>query len=101
MEVTVDMSKAKYAALARGDGDVYLRLPRFEILLSSSIVASSSLNNRPGKRYEEKIWDHAAGVAVIQEAGGTVSEATVPMSDKMCRSRTCLASHSTFELVGP
>lgn len=35
--------KAKYGALARGDAEVYLRLPRV------------------GKRYEEKIWDHAAG----------------------------------------
>ena len=27
---------------------------------------------KPG--YVEKIWDHAAGVAVIQEAGGTVTD---------------------------
>lgn len=36
-------TQAKYGALARGDAEVYLRLPK------------------PGKRYEEKIWDHAAG----------------------------------------
>ncbi len=48
-------SQCKYAAVARGDAAVYLRLP-----------------TRPG--YVEKIWDHAAGVAVITEAGGTVTD---------------------------
>ncbi len=48
-------SQAKYAALARGDADIYLRLP-----------------TRPG--YVEKIWDHAAGVLVIEEAGGKVTD---------------------------
>lgn len=48
-------SQCKYAAVARGDAAVYLRLP-----------------TRPG--YQEKIWDHAAGVAVIQEAGGIVTD---------------------------
>jgi 3'(2'), 5'-bisphosphate nucleotidase len=48
-------SQAKYAALARGDADIYLRLPA-----------------RTG--YVEKIWDHAAGVLVIEEAGGRVTD---------------------------
>ncbi|RME28819.1 MAG: 3'(2'),5'-bisphosphate nucleotidase [Deltaproteobacteria bacterium] len=48
-------SQCKYAAVARGDAEVYLRLP-----------------TRPG--YVEKIWDHAAGVAVVTEAGGTVTD---------------------------
>ena len=48
-------SQAKYAVLARGDADVYLRLP-----------------TRPG--YVEKIWDHAAGVLLVTEAGGTVTD---------------------------
>jgi 3'(2'), 5'-bisphosphate nucleotidase len=48
-------SQAKYAALARGDADIYLRLP-----------------TRPG--YVEKIWDHAAGLLVIEEAGGKVTD---------------------------
>jgi len=50
-------SQAKYAAVARGDASIYLRLP-----------------TRAG--YEEKIWDHAAGCIVIQEAGGTVTDTT-------------------------
>ncbi len=48
-------SQAKYAVVARGDADVYLRLP-----------------TRAG--YEEKIWDHAGGVLVVEEAGGTVTD---------------------------
>lgn len=42
--------------MSRGDAEIYLRLPR------------------PGKRYEEKIWDHAAGVVVVEEAGGRVTD---------------------------
>ncbi|KAI0246043.1 hypothetical protein BJV78DRAFT_1277315 [Lactifluus subvellereus] len=51
-------SQAKYAALARGDGGggVYLRLP----------VA--------GRGYEEKIWDHAPGSLLVEEAGGIISD---------------------------
>ena len=48
-------SQAKYAVVARGDADLYLRLP-----------------TRPG--YVEKIWDHAAGWLVVTEAGGRVTD---------------------------
>ncbi len=48
-------SQCKYAAVARGDASVYLRLP-----------------TRPD--YEEKIWDHAAGWIVVEEAGGRVTD---------------------------
>ncbi len=48
-------SQAKYAAVACGDASVYLRLPR-------------------SKAYREKIWDHAAGSIVVQEAGGQVTD---------------------------
>jgi len=48
-------SQCKYAAVARGDADIYLRLP-----------------TRPG--YEEKVWDHAAGLAVVEAAGGRVTD---------------------------
>jgi 3'(2'), 5'-bisphosphate nucleotidase len=48
-------SQCKYAAVARGDASIYLRLPT-------------------RKDYVEKIWDHAAGWAVITEAGGKVSD---------------------------
>lgn len=48
-------SQCKYAVLARGEASVYLRLPRDE-------------------SYREKVWDHAAGAIVIDEAGGRVSD---------------------------
>jgi len=48
-------SQAKYASIARGAGDVYLRLPT-------------------SKSYVEKIWDHAAGDLIVREAGGMVSD---------------------------
>lgn len=50
-------SQAKYAAVARGDASIYLRLPT-------------------RADYQEKIWDHAAGALVIREAGGTVTDTT-------------------------
>jgi 3'(2'), 5'-bisphosphate nucleotidase len=49
-------SQAKYGSIARGAGDLYLRLP-------------------VKKDYEEKIWDHAAGVVIVEEAGGQISDA--------------------------
>ncbi|KAL8678611.1 MAG: hypothetical protein Q9186_005036 [Xanthomendoza sp. 1 TL-2023] len=49
-------SQAKYGSIARGAGDLYLRLP-------------------VRKDYEEKIWDHAAGDLIVREAGGEVTDA--------------------------
>ena len=50
-------SQAKYAAVARGDAALYLRLP-----------------SPQSPDYREKIWDHAAGVLVVEEAGGIVTD---------------------------
>src|SRR5690606_29438059 len=49
-------SQVKYATVARGDAQIYLRLPT-------------------RRDYREKIWDHAAGMLIVQEAGGTVTDA--------------------------
>ncbi len=49
-------SQAKYGSIARGAGDLYLRLP----------VSAT---------YQEKIWDHAAGDLIVREAGGEVTDA--------------------------
>ncbi|KAL9608312.1 MAG: hypothetical protein Q9167_006851 [Letrouitia subvulpina] len=49
-------SQAKYGSIARGSGDLYLRLPL-------------------RKHYKEKIWDHAAGDLIVREAGGEVTDA--------------------------
>lgn len=48
-------SQAKYVAVADGRAEIYLR-------------------NSPGGDYTEKVWDHAAGVLIVQEAGGRVSD---------------------------
>ncbi|CAM9154339.1 unnamed protein product, partial [Phaeothamnion confervicola] len=47
-------SQCKYALLAMGRGECYLRLPSFG--------------------YVESIWDHAAGAVAVTEAGGTVTD---------------------------
>jgi 3'(2'), 5'-bisphosphate nucleotidase len=47
-------SQAKYAAVARGDASIYLRVPH--------------------GGYRENVWDHAAGWLVVSEAGGTVTD---------------------------
>ena len=47
-------SQTKYAMVARGDASIYLRVPRGD--------------------YRENIWDHAAGMLVVSEAGGRVSD---------------------------
>jgi len=49
-------SQAKYAIVASGEAEIYLRLPR------------------PGTDYTERIWDHAAGALVVEAAGGTVTD---------------------------
>lgn len=48
-------SQCKYLAVARGDADLYLRLPT-------------------RKGYQEKIWDHAGGILIVLEAGGSVTD---------------------------
>jgi 3'(2'), 5'-bisphosphate nucleotidase len=50
-------SQAKYAAVARGEAEIYLRSP-----------------NPRTPDYRENIWDHAAGWLVVTEAGGRVSD---------------------------
>ena len=48
-------SQAKYALVANGEAEVYLRLPT-------------------RKDYREKLWDHAAGFLIVSEAGGKVTD---------------------------
>jgi 3'(2'), 5'-bisphosphate nucleotidase len=55
-------SQCKYAVIARGDASIYLRLPT-------------------RKDYVEKIWDHAAGSIIVEEAGGIVTDAYGKMLD--------------------
>ena len=48
-------SQAKYGIVARGEAEIYLRMPT-------------------RADYREKIWDHAAGALIVEEAGGTVTD---------------------------
>lgn len=48
-------SQVKYCVLAKGQANIYLRLPISET-------------------YREKIWDHAAGNVLITESGGSVGD---------------------------
>eukprot|EP01023_Acetabularia_acetabulum_P054484 TRINITY_DN6157_c0_g1_i3.p1 TRINITY_DN6157_c0_g1~~TRINITY_DN6157_c0_g1_i3.p1 ORF type:complete len:379 (-),score=64.66 TRINITY_DN6157_c0_g1_i3:313-1422(-) len=50
-------SQCKYGALSRGDGDIFLRF-------------------MVDPTYVEKIWDHAAGNIILQEAGGKITDMT-------------------------
>lgn len=49
-------SMEKYALVACGDADLYMRLPP------------------AGSSYAHKIWDHAAGTALVIQAGGRVTD---------------------------
>jgi HAL2 family 3'(2'),5'-bisphosphate nucleotidase len=48
-------SQAKYAAVAQGQAQIYLRLPT-------------------RADYRECIWDHAAGVLIVEQAGGRITD---------------------------
>jgi 3'(2'), 5'-bisphosphate nucleotidase len=48
-------SQAKYAAVADGRAEIYLR-------------------HSPTPSYKAKVWDHAAGVLIVEEAGGRVTD---------------------------
>lgn len=50
-------SQAKYTVVAAGEADAYVRLPT-------------------RADYREKIWDHAAGVMIVETAGGRVGDVT-------------------------
>ncbi len=52
-------SQAKYAVMAAGKGDLLFRLL-----------------TKAQPDYKEKIWDHAAGSIIIEEAGGRVTDLT-------------------------
>ena len=51
-------SQTKYAILARGEASIYVRIPSPQT-----------------PDYREKIWDHAAGSILVEEAGGKVTDA--------------------------
>ena len=50
-------SQVKYGLVASGEAEIYLRIP-----------------NSKSPNYKEKIWDHAAGSIIVEEAGGIVTD---------------------------
>ncbi len=50
-------SQVKYGVLATGNAEIYIRIPHPKT-----------------PDYREKIWDHAAGIIIVEEAGGVVTD---------------------------
>jgi len=50
-------SQVKYGVLAAGNAEIYIRIPHPKT-----------------PDYREKIWDHAAGTIIVEEAGGVVTD---------------------------
>jgi len=77
-------SQVKYGILARGDAEIYLRLPS------------------PGTPdYRENIWDHAAGALIAEEAGGIVTDISGAPLDftagkKLVNNRGVVVSNGRF-----
>ncbi|MBN1480298.1 3'(2'),5'-bisphosphate nucleotidase [candidate division KSB1 bacterium] len=84
-------SQGKYAAVARGDVSIYLRYPKDDV-------------------YREKIWDHAAGLIIVEEAGGTVTDIygkalNFSLGRKLLENRGVVATNGTvhdkiIEVIG-
>ncbi len=77
-------SQAKYGIVARGEASLYIRLP-----------------NPKYPDYRECIWDHAAGMIVVEEAGGKVTDANgLPLSfisgRRMTNNRGVVATNGTL-----
>jgi 3'(2'), 5'-bisphosphate nucleotidase len=74
-------SQVKYGIVASGIADIYLRIP-----------------NPATPDYREKIWDHAAGSLIVEEAGGWVSDIDGKKLDfsagkTLCKNRGILATN--------
>ncbi|MDE0468556.1 MAG: 3'(2'),5'-bisphosphate nucleotidase [Candidatus Poribacteria bacterium] len=77
-------SQAKYGIVSRGEASLYIRLP-----------------NPAYPDYRECIWDHAAGLIVVEEAGGTVTDANgTPLNfltgKRMQENRGIIATNGTL-----
>ncbi|NKB42514.1 MAG: 3'(2'),5'-bisphosphate nucleotidase, partial [Ilumatobacter sp.] len=75
-------SQCKYGAVARGDASIYLRLPT-------------------RADYVEKIWDHAAGSYVVEQAGGVVTDVDgkpldFSVGDRLANNRGVVATSGAF-----
>ena len=84
-EAPVQMdSQAKYGIVSQGEASLYIRLPNPEY-----------------PDYRECIWDHAAGLIVVEEAGGRVTDANgAPLNfltgKRMLENRGIVATNGTL-----
>ena len=62
-------SQVKYAMVARGDAQVYVRM-----------------QSKSDPARKQKVWDHAAGALLVKEAGGQVTDTTGAVLDFSCGS---------------
>jgi 3'(2'), 5'-bisphosphate nucleotidase len=74
-------SQCKYGMVAQGSAELYLRIPRDDI-------------------YREKIWDHAAGSIIVEEAGGRVTDVHGKPLD-FSRGRTLEVNRGVVASNGP
>jgi len=80
-------SQAKYATIAAGEKDLLFRL------------------RSPGQpHYTEKIWDHASGTLIVEEAGGIVTDLDGKLLDFSCgnqlvNSRGVIASNGLLHEI--
>ncbi|HAC62144.1 MAG TPA: 3'(2'),5'-bisphosphate nucleotidase [Cyanothece sp. UBA12306] len=77
-------SQGKYGAVARGEADLYLRIPLAEFSTK-----------------KENIWDHAPGVIIVEEAGGKVSDLegkplNFSLGSKLIENRGILVSNTVI-----
>ena len=78
------IGQAKHGVLARGEASVYMNLLK------------------PGKEdYREKIWDYAAGIIVVEEAGGVVTDVDgqaldFSQGEELTRNRGILATNGVL-----
>jgi len=68
-------SQVKYSIVACGQAEVYVRIP-----------------NPKRPEYREKIWDHAAGALLVEQAGGFVTDISGKPLD-FTRGKTLAANH--------
>ncbi len=74
-------SQCKYGSVARADASIYLRMPT-------------------RADYREKIWDHAAGMIVVEEAGGRVTDVNGDVLD-FAHGRTLDRNRGIVATCGP
>ncbi len=70
-------SQVKYGLLSRGDAHIFMRFPPASYQEVRALACCSHASAATGcccLCLPQKIWDHAAGFVIVEEAGGCVSQ---------------------------